>query len=716
MFSFSRTMHRLIGSVSVCLLVVFLFVASAGTATRAYAADDFAQVDTIVQDMMALYDVPGVAVGLIKDGKVVYTQGYGVRNTQTQQPVTKNTLFAIGSVSKSFTALDIAQLVDAGKLNLDAPVTTYIPDFKLSDPQATKALTLRHLLSHTSGVPPFDDWYAVPAASRKQIVDDMAKIPLTAQPGQLWQYTNQNFVVAGYALEQVVGQSWEEYTREHIFAPLGMSTANFDVAELQKSADYASPHALDVLKGMQPIPFFTNLGPIGPAGSINANVLDMVKYAAFQLGDGSVGGTRLVSQQQLDAMHTQQIAIGGNSAETDVQPSGQQTQTVATGAPLPTNLGYGLAWLTEDYHGYKVVAHDGAIDGFTSYVALVPGTKDGVVLLTNAAATNGGILFVQAAQLQLVNWLLGVPSEPNLVDTLNKSTGGDPAQLKAMLLAARSYKADPDELAALSGTYSSVLGTLTVRAGDGKLYVQIEGQPEVELVPFAPGQYLINTYPVAGSVISFTRDAQGTITVYQNGVQIAQRLGQGVQQSEYKDPQGRFTVAIPPGLVPQSRGDLLLLISANPSAAFVLGAMPAAVSLDSAVKSFVQQLDPSFSLEPVGTQPLPPIGGVSWTQYLYQLPGDQVLGVAVAQQNNTSYFILVQARSADLQALTPTFQSLLLNFRITSAQEPVVPPGMPRTGEPAPWQDDAGSLAIFGALLCLAGLLLRRRTSAEHLR
>jgi CubicO group peptidase (beta-lactamase class C family) len=689
-----------------------------GSAEAQGQAQDFSQVDATVQSLMSLYDVPGVAVGLIKDGKIIYTKGYGVRNVQTGQPVTENTIFAIGSVSKSFTALDVAEQVDAGKLNLDAPVITYIPDFKLSDPQATRQLTLRHLLSHTSGVPPFDDWYAAPAKDRKQVVDDMASVKLTAPPGKVWQYTNQNFVVAGYALEQVMGQSWEDYTRQHVFEPLGLTSASFDVATMQKAPDYASPHALDVLNGMQPIPFFTNLAPIGPAGSINANVLDMAKYAAFQLGDGTVGGgesTRLVSQQMLDTMHTQQISIGGatgTAGQPSAQASGQQTQTTTVAdAPVPTNLGYGLAWITEDYHGYKVVGHNGAIDGFTSYVTLVPSAKDGVVLLTNAEFTNGGNLFVEAARLHLVNWLLGLPSEPNLTDTINKQNGADPAQFKANLQTARTYKAGPSALAALTGDYSSAAGTLTVTMRDGKLYSQFQGQPKAaELVPFKPGGFLVNTFPVAGSVVTFKSDPNGTVTVYQDGVQVAQRLGKGVQAAEYKDTKGRFTDTIPQGLVLSQQGDLAVLQSANPPAAFVLAASDAGIgSLRDNVRSLLTVLDPTFNQQPVDVRDIPPIGGVTWTQFLYQLPGDQVVGVAATQQSGTAYFVMLQARSADLPALTPTFQALLLGFKIAqpAGNRPPASLGMPVTGEPT---DPALVMSVIAALALVTGLAIRGAT------
>lgn len=706
---------------------------------------DFGQVDSMVKDLMALYDVPGVAVGLVKDGKVVYTKGYGVRNTQSNQPVTENTLFAIGSVTKSFTALDIAQLVDAGKLDLDAPVITYLPDFKLSDPDATRQVTLRNFLSHTSGLPGVDAWYTTGVKDRKQIIDDMASTKLTAAPGKVWQYSNEGFVLPAYVLEQITGQSWEDYTKQHIFQPLGMTSANFNVEVSQQSPDYASPHALDVLKGMQPIPFFPNakMEPVGPAGSINASVADMSKYIAFQLGDGTVSSvgvtesTRLVSKEMLDTTHTRQILIGGpasTSGQPDVQASGQQTQTTSpsSGVRLPTNLGYGLGWLTEDYQGYKVVAHNGAIDGFYCYVTLVPSAGDGVVVLTDASVFNGNSLFVEAARLHLVNWLLGVPSAPDLTDTINKENGFDPAQFKAQLQAARAYKADPAALAALAGDYPGVLGTLTITAREGKLYAKFESQPiTAELVPFEPGSFLVNVFPLPASVsvITFKTDPNGTITVYQNGVQIAQRLGEGVQGAEYKDPKGRFTVAIPQGLAVKQQGDLVLLQSANPPGVFILTAADAGSNtLQDNVTRFLKTLDPTFNLQPSSVQVLPPLGGVTWTQYLYQLQGDQVVAVVAAQQNGTAYFILAQAKSADLQALSPTFQSLLLNFKIgqglagptqtpTPVASPVESPGMPRTGTGEYGGDPLFAvLAALAALILLSGLAIRESTFKNDMR
>src|SRR5262249_44332417 len=149
---------------------------------QAAAARDFTDIDTIVNTLIAMYHIPGVALALVQNGQVIYTKGYGYRDYVAKLPVTPKTVFSIGSITKSFTGLDIAQLVDAGKIDLDTPVIKYLPDFKLSDPDATKVLTVREVISHSSGLPRSDiSWYTRTPASRAAVIADMAKIPLTAK-------------------------------------------------------------------------------------------------------------------------------------------------------------------------------------------------------------------------------------------------------------------------------------------------------------------------------------------------------------------------------------------------------------------------------------------------------------------------------------------------------------------------------------------------------
>jgi CubicO group peptidase (beta-lactamase class C family) len=600
--------------------------------------------------MMIDYSIPGAALGLVQNGKVIYTKGYGVQSTTTKTPVTENSLFNIGSVTKSFTALGIMQLVDQGKLDLDTPVVKYLPDFKLSDPAATQKLTLRHLLSHTSGLPT-SNAEVFTAKDRQQAVAEVAKLKLIGQPGQTWQYSNQNYLIAGAVIERITGQTWEEYTRQQIFSSLGMKTANFDTA-IQKLADFAAPHQLDVLEGMQRADY-PSIAAYGPAGSINASVKEMAEYVRFQVGDGSFDGQKVVSTSALNLMHTQQIAA----------PALPQGET-----PIATNLGYGLGWLTEEYRGYQLATHDGSDNVFFANVFLAPAAKSGLVILTNAPLLPSTEVFSYAASLHLTEWLLGLKPEQDLAEKFGKQYDFNLSDFKANLSAARSYKADPTSFQALLGDYSFAAGKLSVILQDSKLYLQTQvGQTTslYELVPFKTDGFLVKTGVIAGQVIEFKTDANGTVLLYQQGNNIAQKLGKNAKTTEYKDPQGRFSAVLPIGTSLQTQGEMAIVHSTNPGGVFVLTAVSASSDdLLADTRQVLNKLDPSFNLAPVATQNLPMADGRTWTQYLYQLPNDQSVVVVAVKDKGTVYVILGQAKNSDVPALTGTFSALLAGFKI----------------------------------------------------
>ena len=204
---------------------------------------------------MSMDDVPGAALALIKDGNIVLEKGYGFRDLETHDPVTTTTLFNIGSISKSFTALCIAQLVDQHQVELDAPVIRYIPDLRLSDAQVAQAVTLRQLLSHTSGLPADERWPPQVPPTREGIVGEFASMPITAQPGTRFQYCSRCIVLGAYVLERITGQSWEAYTRAHIFEPLGMTTASFGPLGLEQAPDRAQPYRHDAVLDEVPVPW-----------------------------------------------------------------------------------------------------------------------------------------------------------------------------------------------------------------------------------------------------------------------------------------------------------------------------------------------------------------------------------------------------------------------------------------------------------------------------
>ena len=339
--------------------------------------------------LMSTYNVPGAALALIRNDAIVLEKGYGFRDLGTHAPVTTATLFNIGSISKSFTALGIAQLVDQHKVDLDVPVVRYIPDLRLSNPRTTETATLRQLLSHSSGLPPDEQWPGLVPPTRAGIVREFATMPITAQTGTRFQYCSRCVVLAAYALEQITGQSWESYTRTHIFVPLGMMTASFGPRGLEQAQDRAQPYRHDTVLGEVPVPWsrLQYLEPLGPGGGINASVDEMAHYALFQLGDGTIFGRQILSTQMMAALHDPEITVGSDW----------------TPAARIQNLHYALGWFTADVRGVHLIFHNGANPGFRATIVLVPSAKVGVVILTNGDSDR----FVDAASRSLLKQLIG---------------------------------------------------------------------------------------------------------------------------------------------------------------------------------------------------------------------------------------------------------------------------------------------------------------------
>jgi CubicO group peptidase (beta-lactamase class C family) len=601
----------------------------------------------MMRDLMEMYDVPGTALAIVKDGEVLYAQGYGLRDTQTQAPVTPDSLFALASVTKSFTALGVMQLVQAGKLDLDVPIITYLPDFKLSDANATQTLTLRHILSHTSGLPRADNWVFDNPASREEIIKEMADIDLTTTPGTLWQYNNQNYVLAGYLIEKVTGMSWENYTRQHIFAPLGMSSANFD-AQLRGAKDFAEPHSLDILKGQVPIPLMSSLGPMGPAGSINASVADMARYVIFQLGDGRIGGKPFVSTPLLREMHAAHVTMPDSSE-------------------LIANPHYGYGWYSFQYRGADVIEHDGGLHGFISKVTLFPSANAGVVLLSN---TSNAALLQEAARIQLGDLLLGLEPERDIVAYLNKLANYDPGEVKRLREAALNYKPAPGEFDPLLGAYDGNLGISVEKRGQDLWMIVAAQNTAMILLPIEKHVFVTNTSPVAGTRFTFKVGADGTITIFQRiggqDVEIAQRLGKGVESVEVKEPgEGRFSLRAPKGLVAQTFGNNLIFALTNPNGAVLFAASQAKDDPLEVITAWVQQFDPSFTLKPSVTTRFTAANGLVWQQYEYPLPSDQTFVVRAMAQDGVLYHMAYQMKTADRDAIEQIADDLLATFAVT---------------------------------------------------
>lgn len=314
------------------------------------------------------WKVPGLAVAVVKDGQVVLLEGYGVRDVASQAPVTADTLFAIGSATKAFTATSLALLVDDGKLAWDTPVRAYLPAFKLKDPLASERMTPRDLVTHRSGLPRHDRvWYASPL-SRRELFSRLEHLEPSADLRTRYQYQNLMFMTAGYLAGEVAGTTWEDLVRTRIFAPLGMKGSNFSVEDSKKGADFAKP-CQEKDEAVIEIPF-RNIDAVGPAGSINSSARDMSRWLLLQLGGGEVGGTRVLTAQGLAELHKPQMVVGEPGPDPEV-----------------TGTSYALGWFVESYRGHVRLHHGGNIDGFSAMVSFVPRQGVGVVALANMNAT-----------------------------------------------------------------------------------------------------------------------------------------------------------------------------------------------------------------------------------------------------------------------------------------------------------------------------------------
>jgi len=329
-----------------------------------FAADSklpFDGFDSFAEQVLKDWKCAGFAVAVVKDGKVTYSKGFGSRNLKENQPVTTKTLFAIGSSSKSFTVTSLGVLVDQGKLDWDKPVRDYLPDFKLMDQFATERMTPRDLVTHRSGLPRHDRMWLNSPFTRQEIFDRLRYLEPNKDFRTTFQYQNLMFMTAGYLAGHIAGMPWEDHVRKVIFEPLGMSSSNFSVKDMQKADDHSQPYT--VIKEEIREMAFRNIDTIGPAGSINSNVEDMAKYVIMHLQHGK----GIISAKNSREMQSPQMSIAGPSPEN--KELGAQS--------------YGMGFFLTSYRGHYLVHHGGNIDGFSALVTFMPQDNIGMVILSN---------------------------------------------------------------------------------------------------------------------------------------------------------------------------------------------------------------------------------------------------------------------------------------------------------------------------------------------
>lgn len=332
---------------------------------------DLQKLEAYIQKCMTEWEIPGMAVGIVKNDTLIFAKGFGVREIGKSEKVDENTMFGIASNTKAFTSAALAILVDEGKIKWDDKVTDYIPYFEMYDPFVTHEMTVRDLLCHRSGLVTFSGdlvWDAT-TYNREEIIKRIKYLKPVYSFRSHYGYSNLLVLTAGEIIPKVTGKSYDEYVKEKFFDPLGMKNTNTTIKKHAEYKNLAIPHAKNNGK-IVPIKYIS-WDNIAPAGGINSTVKDMSKWIKMQLNNGTLDNHQYFSKNTQHEMW---------SAQTINQLSGFDEYMF----PSMHFHCYGLGWDLFDYHGRKIVNHSGGLDGMISQVVMVPEEKLGFVILTNS--------------------------------------------------------------------------------------------------------------------------------------------------------------------------------------------------------------------------------------------------------------------------------------------------------------------------------------------
>ncbi len=344
-------------------------------------ADVPADIDRYIDTVLKTFEVPGISLAVVKDGKIIKTAGYGVKKMGEKTPVSEHTLFSIASNSKAFTAAAIEILVEENKLRWDDPLINYLPWFKMSDAWVTAQFTVRDLLVHHSGIPGFaGDILIFPPSnySRKEIVSKLKYIPLVNSFRTTYAYDNILYLAAGELIKTVSGMEWEDFIKINVIQKLGMDETIAKFSEFKNQKDVSSGHLRVKGKVVVDQEFFEQaIGDAGnPAGGIASNAMDMSKWLIAQLDSGrGMNGGQIFQTQAIRQLWNMVTPTPISKPSFDLAPAAMNFS------------GYALGVKTYNYGRYKLVGHGGKLDGFVSQVVMVPELKLGIAVLTNQEST-----------------------------------------------------------------------------------------------------------------------------------------------------------------------------------------------------------------------------------------------------------------------------------------------------------------------------------------
>jgi CubicO group peptidase (beta-lactamase class C family) len=506
----SRYWHRKISVVkikaSVLRLVTVVALASSTTASGETRTLSAAEIDRLVTRTMSAFAVPGIAVGVVKDGRLVHAKGYGVRELGHPETVDLDTGFAIGSISKSFTTAALAILIDEGKLHWDDRVIDYLPEFRMADPFVTREFTIRDLLTHRSGLGTGagDLLFVTPTDfTRQDLLHALRYLkPVTSFRSQ-FAYDNLLYVVAGEVIATVSGMSWEDFVTKRVLGPLGMTSCAAAFDRLHDRVNIAAPHA--VVDGKLGTVARLEIPLVGAAGGIQCNITGMARYVAAQLAHGrTADGVPLFSAAQAEEMWSAQIPL---------PPGGRLAELTRTHFAA-----YGLGWGLDDFNGYKRISHNGGLPGMVTHVSMLPELGVGVIVLTNQqegfalAAIATQILEAYAAAPRH-DWVaLTVAARAERLQKLHARESAAPSA------ATVADPVAPQDLDAYVGTFADPWrGPAAITRGERGLRLTFSHTTDLsgDLTQLGPGFFIVrwdDRSLNADAYVRFTRDFGGKVT------------------------------------------------------------------------------------------------------------------------------------------------------------------------------------------------------------
>lgn len=448
-----------------------------GVAPLPLTGDRLATFEAYVATALADAGIPGAAIAVVQDGEVAFAQGFGVRELGRPAPVTADTMLRIGSVTKSFSSLLTATLVDAGRLTWETPLVDLLPDFAVADPALTPLLTVRDAFCACSGLPrrDFEFIFRANELTPELMIAEMAQLSLTAPYGEKYQYSNQMVGAGGFAAAVADGGSPADLSRAYLIAlrervlnPIGMPRTTDVLGEVVAGNDYAAPHGADVWGALHPMPLLeddTWLVSVAPSGALWSSANEMARYVQTELSGGiSPDGVRVVSEENLE--HTWQPGIALH-----IPPQAPPVIAAFAGH-------YGLGWVVGAYGGQRAIWHSGGTLGFTSLVTFLPEANLGVVVLTNGQAGTAGPT-TYAVTFRLLELLF---DQPATFDAEQAPGLAAAVQGQADFLASLG-ETDPATVTPYLGQHANAdLGLVRLALRDGALFFEA-GSMRSELRP-----------------------------------------------------------------------------------------------------------------------------------------------------------------------------------------------------------------------------------------